>query len=166
MGQPFEGQHDTDSLRPPPPEPARWGLGRVLRLATGVREDILAQVPSERARYTSMGGVVVGTAIMAMLSMGAALYWVFGGFEPFIPVAVLVWGMFILSLDRWLMSSSTGTGGRAWGKLFPRFFLSVALGVILAEPLLLGVYNTAINERVAKDRQEELTTRESNLRTC
>lgn len=158
---------DTNPLRPPPPEKARWGVGRLLRLATGVREDILALVPSERARYTSMGGVVVGTAVMAVLSMATALYWVFGGFQPFILVAAPVWGVFIISLDRWLMSStSTGHGGRAWRKLLPRLGLSIALGVILAEPLLLGIYNTAINERVAKDRQQEITTRESSLRTC
>jgi len=166
MGQP-ENEYDNGPLRPPPPAPARWGLSRVLRLATGVREDILAFVPGERAQYTSMGGVVVGTAIMAMLSMAAALYWVFGGFELFIPLAVPVWGLFIISLDRWLMSStSMGQVGRAWRKLLPRLGLSIALGVILAEPLLLGVYNTAINERVAKDRQQEITTRESNLRIC
>jgi hypothetical protein len=158
---------DDTALRPPAPEPARWGLGRVLRLATGVREDIMAHVPSERARYTSMGGVVAGTAVMAMLSMATALYWVFGGFQAFIPVAVVVWGIFIFSLDRWLMSSTTvGDTGKVWRKLLPRLVLSIALGVILAEPLLLAVYNTAITERIAKDRQQELTVRESNLRIC
>ncbi|GAA3925147.1 DUF4407 domain-containing protein [Actinoplanes auranticolor] len=157
-----EPEHDVNDA-----EPARWGLSRVLRLATGVREEILDQVPSERARYTSMGGVVAGTAIMAMLSMTAALYWVFGGFRFFIVLAVPVWGLFILSLDRWLMTSTTmGQGARAAGKLLARLFLSIALGVVLAEPLLLGVYGTAIDEKIAKDRQQEIQTRESDLRTC
>jgi hypothetical protein len=148
-------------------EPVRWGLGRVLRLATGVREDVLARVPSERARYTSMGGVVVGTATMAMLSMAAALYWVFGGFRLFIVFAVPIWGLFILSLDRWLISStSIGEGAQAAGKVGARLLLSVGLGVVLAEPLVLGIYGTAIEERVAASRQAELTTRESDLRVC
>ncbi|GAA4443786.1 DUF4407 domain-containing protein [Phytohabitans houttuyneae] len=155
------------SLEPPPARPARWGLGRVLRLATGVREDVLAHVPSERARYTSMGGVVVGTAVMAMLSMAAALYFVFDGFQPFIVFAVPIWGLFILSIDRWLMSStSVGQVGRAARKILPRVLLSIALGVIVAEPLLLGIYNTAITEKVAKDRQQEVSDREGALRTC
>jgi hypothetical protein len=167
MTSDYTPDDQADSLGTARPEPARWGLGRVLRLATGVREDALAMVPSEYARYTSMGGVVAGTAVMAMLSMAAALYWVFGGFQPFILVAVPVWGLFILSLDRWLMSStSVGHTGQAARKLLPRLLLSIALGVVLAEPLLLGVYNTAINERVSKDRQEELTTREARLRVC
>lgn len=167
----MESEHTDDDRSEPlgtaPAEPARWGVGRVLRLATGVREDALARLPSERARYTSMGGVVVGTAIMAMLSMAAALHFVFGGFQPFTVVAVPVWGLFILSLDRWLMSSTiVGDTGRAARKLLPRLLLSIALGVVLAEPLLLGVYNTAITERVDKNRQEELTTREARLRVC
>ncbi|GAA3301696.1 DUF4407 domain-containing protein [Dactylosporangium vinaceum] len=160
-------QGDSTPLRPSAPERARWGLGRVLRLATGVREDVLALVPSERARYTSMGGVVAGTAIMAMLSMSAALYFMFGGFEWFIVAAVPVWGMFIISLDRWLMSSTAmGDGGRAWRKLLPRLGLSIALGVILAEPLLLGIYNTAITERVGNDRQQAIVARGSMLHNC
>jgi hypothetical protein len=110
--------------------------------------------------------VVVGTALMAMLSMTAALYFVFGSFQPFILFAVPVWGMFILSLDRWLMSSTVSRNGRMIVKLLPRLGLSIALGIIVAEPLLLGVYRTAIEEKVAKDRQQELVTRESDLRTC
>jgi hypothetical protein len=156
----------VDDLGIVPPEPARWGPGRLLRMATGVRENLLSQVPSERVRYTSMGGVVVGTALMAMLSMTAALYFIFGGLQPFILFAVPVWGLFILSLDRWLMSSTAGSSGRALYKLLPRLVLSIVLGVIVAEPLLLGVYRTAIEEKVGKDRQQELVTRESDLRTC
>jgi hypothetical protein len=158
---------DSTSLRPSAPENARWGFGRLLRVATGVREDVLALVPSERARYTSMGGVVAGTAIMAMLSMSAALYFVFGRFEWFIVAAVPVWGLFIISLDRWLMSSpSTGDGGRAWRRLLPRLGLSIALGVILAEPLLLGIFNTAIIQKVGDDRQQAVVTRGSMLHNC
>src|SRR6185312_6280570 len=109
---------------------------------------------------------VVGTALMAMLSMTAALYFIFGGFQPFIPFAVPIWGVFILSLDRWLMSSTVSSSGGMWSKLLPRLCLSIALGVIVAEPLLLGIYRTAIEEQVAKDRAQALVSRESDLRTC
>lgn len=161
------GRVDPEPIRMSEPEPPWWSPGRLLRLCTGVREDVLAAVPSERARYTSLGGVVLGTALMAMLSMSVALYAVFGGFQRFIVVAVPVWGLFILSLDRWLISTtSTGHSGQALRKLVPRLLLSIALGVIVAEPLLLGIYRTAIEERVAKDRQAEIVTRGSELRLC
>lgn len=145
----------------------RWGPARLLRLCTGVDEAILAREPSERARYTAMGGVVLGTALMAMLSMSYALYCVFDGFRPIIVAVVLVWGMFILSIDRWLMSGPPlSEGGGVWRKALPRVVLSITLGVIVAEPLLLGVFDSAIQERVATTRKTELDDREALLRTC
>ncbi|MBO4208459.1 DUF4407 domain-containing protein [Micromonospora echinofusca] len=144
----------------------RWGPARALRLCTGADEKILAQVPSERPRYTAMGGVVFGTALLAMFSMAYALYCVFGGFRFFVVGVVLVWGLFILSLDRWLMAGAPISSGSARNRFLPRLLLSVALGMVVAEPLLLGVFDSAIQERVARDRATELADRESLLRLC
>ncbi|MEV0129415.1 DUF4407 domain-containing protein [Dactylosporangium sp. NPDC050688] len=147
--------------------PLPRGPGRLLRLCTGVDESVLAGVPSERPRYTAMGGVVFGTAAMAMVSMTYALICVFDGFRLFTVGVVLVWGLFILSLDRWMMAGGPIRGGYgAWRKVLPRLALSVALGMIVAEPLLLGVFHTAIQERVDRDRATEITDRESRLRDC
>jgi hypothetical protein len=68
-----------------------------------------------------MGGVVLGTALMATFSMGVALVCVFGGFEPFAFVFVPVWGVFILCLDRWLMASPSARDvGTRFRKMLPR----------------------------------------------
>ncbi|GAA3300446.1 DUF4407 domain-containing protein [Dactylosporangium vinaceum] len=147
--------------------PPRWGPGRLLRLCTGVDESVLSGIASERPRYTAMGGVVFGTAAMAMGSMTYALMCVFDGFRLFTVGVVIVWGLFILSLDRWMMAGGPIRGGSgAWRKVVPRLMLSIALGVIVAEPLLLGVFHTAIQERVDRDRATEITDRESKLRDC
>ena len=45
---------------------------RGLRAVTGVDEEILAEIPTERPRYSAMGGVILGTSLAAMLSMGIA----------------------------------------------------------------------------------------------
>src|SRR3954454_15578297 len=84
--------------------PSWWWPGRLLRRPTGVHEGILATVPTDRARYTAMGGVVLATAGLAMQSMGVCLFSVFGKFEWVIVPAVLVWGLFILCLDSYLMA--------------------------------------------------------------
>ncbi|MFC4145116.1 DUF4407 domain-containing protein [Micromonospora mangrovi] len=145
----------------------RRGIGRALRMLTGVEEALLDTVPSERARYTAMGGVVLGTALMAMFSMTVALYCVFDGFQPAILLFVPVWGAFILFLDRWLMSSIAGPRlGERFRKLLPRLMLAVVFGVIIAEPLLLGVFHTAIKERIKHDRSDAVLQRESDLRQC
>jgi hypothetical protein len=146
-------------------EPSR--LGRILRMATGADESILGSLPAERPRYTAMGGVVLGTALMAMFSMSVALYCVFGEFVPAAFLFVPVWGMFILFLDRWLMASTSAKrAGERFRKLFPRFLLATVFGVIIAEPLLLGVFHTAIEQRIRDDRESAILGREAILKRC
>jgi hypothetical protein len=141
--------------------------GRTLRALTGVDEEILSAVPNERARYTAMGGIVLGTATMAMFSMTVALFCVFGEASPLAFTFVPVWGMFILFLDRWLMATTQAKHGwERFRKLFPRFLLAVVFGVIIAEPLLLGVFHTAIEQRIREDRAAALLSHEANLRRC
>jgi len=143
------------------------GPGRVLRMLTGADESILDTVPTERARYTAMGGVVLGTALMAMFSMTVALICVFDGFHPSILLFVPVWGGFILFLDRWLMSSTAASHGWArFRKMLPRLGLAVVFGVIIAEPLLLGVFNAAIEKRIMDDRLASVERYESDLKQC
>jgi len=142
-------------------------IGRVLRALTGVDEKTLDLVPSERARYTAMGGVVLGTALIAMFSMGVALLCVFDGFNPAIPIFVPVWGAFILCLDRWMMASGAARHlTERLLKLLPRLVLSIVFGVIIAEPLLLGIFHSAIEKRIADDRIKSVATYEADLKQC
>jgi hypothetical protein len=51
-------------------------------------------------------------------------------------------------------------------KIVSRLALAILLGVMLAEPLLLGIFHTAVEERVAASRQESILRLESELRLC
>jgi hypothetical protein len=139
---------------PTPPGRSRGGLGVQLRRLAGVQESTLDKVPGERARYTSMGGVVLGTAAIATVSMAVAMYAVFGSLtNPVTIVFTLIWGLFILNLDRWLMSTIVDRDGWArFVRFLPRIVLAVIFGVIIAEPLLLGVYSTGATPRPARLR--------------
>jgi hypothetical protein len=142
-------------------------VGVTLRRATGVDEKILDGIATERGRYTAMGGVVVGTALIAMFSMAVALSFVFGHFPVIAAVFVLLWGAFVFSLDRWLMASAAGS--RAWERfvrLVPRLILACAVGVVVAEPLVLAAFDATVVERAAKERKDELLTLESELLAC
>jgi hypothetical protein len=141
--------------------------GRALRWLAGVNEDLLAWVPGERPKYTALGGVVLGTATIAAFSMSMALTEVLDGFHPLILLPVLIWGVFIANLDRWLVSSANGgRWGRRAGLLLPRLALAFAFGVVIAEPLVLRVFETAVEEHVHQERAAELTAVESAFTRC
>ncbi|MBT8226839.1 MAG: DUF4407 domain-containing protein [Dactylosporangium sp.] len=142
-------------------------VARLGRSLTGVQEDVLNTVPAERSRFTTLGAVVAGTALMSMISMVIALSCVFGS----LPLAglpfVLLWGALVLSLDRWLMSSAAGRRPRhRLGKLIPRLLLSIAIGFVVAEPVLLAIFNTAVIERVERHRTDEIIQLQSDLLIC
>ncbi|WP_249999066.1 DUF4407 domain-containing protein [Actinoplanes sp. M2I2] len=139
----------------------------LLRRATGVDEDILDGIATERTRYTAMGGVVIGTALIAMFSMSVALAFVFDGFPPYATVFVLLWGAFVFSVDRWLMASAAGVrAGERIVRLLPRLVLAAAVGVVVAEPLVLVAFDATVVERAAEDRKNVLLTLESDLLAC
>lgn len=145
----------------------RRGVTPTLRALTGVDESLLDSVPTERPRYTAMGGVVLGTALMAMFSLTVALLCVFDGFNASIVLFVPVWGAFVLSLDRWLMSTAAEARPIArLRKLAPRLLLSIVFGVVIAEPLLLGVFHTAVERQVGDDRQAAADQLDADLKYC
>ncbi|MCG8924688.1 DUF4407 domain-containing protein [Lentzea sp. CC55] len=142
-------------------------MSRRLRVFAGVDEEVLAKVPQERARYTGVGGAVLGTATIATASFGLALSQIFDGWSFLLVVPMLIWGLFVLNLDRWLVSSSTGSKWtrRAW-LLVPRLLLACFFGVTIAEPLVLSIFGKAIEQHVNEERRAEIETFEKRLAGC
>lgn len=149
----------------PVPPPA--GLGRRLRVLAGVDEDLLARLAPERPWYTGVGGVVLGTATIAGFSMWFAVSQAIGYTHVLVTVPALVWALFILNLDRWLVSRPHGSG---WGRRIPglvmRLVVSAFLGLVIAEPLVMRVFETAIEDQVREDRAEARADRRSTLLAC
>lgn len=155
----------------PPTRPRRRlpspQLGRRLRTLAGVDERLLDRVPQERAWYTSLGGVVLGTATIAAISMYFAVTQAMGASSWFALFPVLVWFLFILNVDRWLVSSRLGEG---WFRRFPvlamRVLMAFFFGVIIAEPLVLRIFETAVLQHVADQRTESLAQLAGRLKVC
>jgi len=139
----------------------------MLRILAGVDEGVLAEVPQERTRYTALGGVVLGTSVIATVSMFIALTQVTGGFSPVLLLPVLIWGLFVLNLDRWLVSSTSGSRWRRRAAiLVPRLVIAFFFGVIIAEPLVLRIFDTAVVERIENDRDDAVRSLEDTLVRC
>jgi hypothetical protein len=157
------GDVHQDPLRPSQPQ---YGVGRMLRRIAGVDEVILDWIPEERPRYARLGAIVLNTGLMSALSMSVLLQTV--NISPWLiaPVA-LVWGYLIVSFDGWLIASTHGVVDLAKLRVFiPRLAISVLMGVVIAEPLLLRVFAPAIHTEINLERKTEVDNYESRLREC
>ncbi|HEY2793187.1 MAG TPA: DUF4407 domain-containing protein [Micromonosporaceae bacterium] len=159
---------DGEVTRELPRVPRRnFDLGKSLRAVAGVDESLLDRVSQERARYTSLGGVVVGTALIAAFSMFFAISEAVGAVSVWILLPALIWGLFIFNFDRWLVSSSVGLRWhRRYGTLIMRVLMAVLFGVIIAEPLVLRVFQSAIVKNIQDQRSADLAALQSKLVTC
>ncbi|MFD7664207.1 DUF4407 domain-containing protein [Streptomyces sp. NPDC059788] len=143
----------------------RLSPARRLRSLTGVDEDLLAWVWHERSKYTALGGVVLGTSVVAAFSM-----WNFANeaigentFLALLPAAL--WMLFVLNLDRWLIAPQPNLKRRA-APLLLRLLIAFFLGIVVAEPLVLRVFQTAVEEHVRDQRHAEVDRLRSNLLRC
>ena len=80
----------------PQAAPPAHGPGKWLRGLIGVDESLLDRLWEERARYTGLGAIVLGTATMAALSMLDALDQIFGPVWPVLVLVALFWGVSVL----------------------------------------------------------------------
>lgn len=139
----------------------------VLRRVAGIDEALLGEVPTDRFRYSRLGGVIVGTATIATISMWLGLTEVTGRNDPLLAPVAIVWGLFIGNLDAWIVASLHGTRWRqqAW-VIVPRLVLAIIFGFLIAEPLVLRAFAPAIERNVQDTRQAELLAFETKLRIC
>lgn len=142
-------------------------FGRWLRALVGVKEDLLDWVSHETARYTALGGVIVSTAVVATVSMFFALQEILGHFSVWTLFVVLGWGLLVLNLDRWLVSSASGSQWHTRMAVFmPRLMLATLFGVIIAEPIVLRVFETAVEQHIQDSRTQQLAQLRDQLVRC
>jgi hypothetical protein len=159
----------TSVARPDPLRPVRPDrtIAALPRRLIGVREEVLDAVPEERPRYTRLGLILVNTGLMASISLSAALLRVLGvPWTAVIPVA-LFWGLVVLTIDSWMVASTHGvlTGSR-WLLFVPRLVLSILIGTVIAEPLVLWIFHPAIHATILQGRQDDVRAYASQWKAC
>jgi hypothetical protein len=116
---------------------------------SGARADVLEGCPSERVKFQSLGWAILITSVLAAVSMWFALSSALG-INPYLafPVAV-IWGLVIMGIDRWLVTSLPAEGPRRYLMALPRLVLALLLGTIISTPIVLRVFQSEINNQVA-----------------
>lgn len=132
----------------------------------GAQQTLLAKFPSEQIKYSGLGGVVLATFALAALSSGYAFYTVFGNLF-WSSLFALLWGAIIFNLDRFLVSTMRKYGV-SWQKQFlmaaPRFFLALLIGLTIARPLELKIFEKEIAVKMEESLHGRLLRNDSLLR--
>jgi hypothetical protein len=140
-------------------------IRRFFLICSGATVDILErpECKTELSRYAMMGAFVALTAAFAALSGGFALYTGFKKLPLAIPVGLL-WGAFIFTLDRFIVSSIRKKAVDADSSLshktriklgeimtaLPRLILAGFIAVTVAVPLEMKYFEPEIEAQIAK----------------
>lgn len=135
-------------------------INEFLWSCAGVNKDILRLYPSEYAKYAGNGGTILFTALMAMISGGYAMYFVFSNIIISILFAIL-WALLIFNLDRFIVNSmyTDGKDTISWRKLksaLPRFIMAIFIGIVISTPLEMKIFNDRIESQLLKDNIERI----------
>ncbi|MFV0460180.1 MAG: DUF4407 domain-containing protein [Actinomycetales bacterium] len=112
----------------------------------GANPTVIESAPRFRSSYAQMGLILLGTAIMATVSMAFAL--LYGAhILPLLAIPfALFWGLLIFTVDRYLVTQMTNHSTK-WGIIgmaTPRVLMAIILGAVISTPLVLRIFEPEI----------------------
>jgi hypothetical protein len=137
----------------------------------------------DRVKYAGIGGIVLCTGALAMVSGGFAFFTAFGpkayamdqqeaagiGFLIGTVLFGIAWGLIIFNLDRFIVSS-TGKGDgtdtvtfREVGQALPRIIIALILGFAISAPLEIRILKSEIDNEL--DKFQKTYTQERNMQS-
>jgi serine/threonine protein kinase len=132
----------------------------------------------DRVRYTSMGTVVLLTAMAATASLTIALSLIFATarWPEFLP-AGLLWGSIVLNFDRWIVSSvdygplteaemKAGHARHAGSKIvhfLVRFTMAGLVGLVISEPIVLAIFGPEIGQQLTVQHTADIQTQTAQI---
>jgi hypothetical protein len=163
-----------------PFQTAHW-ITKKLWWCAGADEYFLMRSPKQdRVKYAGIGGVVLCTGFLAMISGGFAFFTAFGPksyamdkaegaqwwFYLLTLAFAVMWGLIIFNLDRFIISS-TGKGdgtdkitGKEWLQAAPRLLIALILGFAISAPLEIRILKSEIDNEL--DKFQKAYTAEMN----
>ena len=131
----------------------------------GAHQKLLRQFPSEHSKYSGLGAVLLATFVLATLSAGYAIYTVFGNWLWTIGFAI-IWGLIIFNFDRFLVSTMRKYGISRRKQIMmaiPRIALALLIGVVIARPLEMKIFDKEINVKMTENLHEKIRLNDSLL---
>lgn len=143
---------------------------RILWWCAGADSVFLKISPmKDRVKYAGIGGIVLCTGLLAAFSGGYAFYTIFSPkgeavhdnvlhVDSILPSIIfgIIWGLIILNLDRFIVSS-TGKGDgtdkitlKEFTQAIPRIIIALILGIAISSPLEVRILQTEIDASLQK----------------
>ncbi|AXY74490.1 DUF4407 domain-containing protein [Paraflavitalea soli] len=131
----------------------------------GAHQQLLKQFPSEHSKYGGLGGVILATFVLAAISSGYAIYSIFNNVGWTILFAI-IWGLIIFNFDRFLVSTMRKYGvsrRKQFWMALPRIALALLIGVTIARPLELKIFEKEIDTKVVENIHKKIQLNDSLL---
>ncbi|MDT0276630.1 DUF4407 domain-containing protein [Blastococcus sp. DSM 46792] len=137
--------------------PRRRGrFGDGLAVLSGARPDVLEAVPGARAKFVALGGVLLSTGGLAVLSAAFAVHMALGVWWPLALLVGVGWGFVIVNLDRMLLVGMAHDASLKRNLLMavPRVGLALVLGIVISTPLTLQIFHKEIDTEIVSLQAE------------
>src|SRR3954449_271113 len=171
--RPDADDYGEATAEPRPPSPGRCTrmtallrrMSNALAVLAGARPDLLAAAPGARSRFVALGGVLLSTGGLALVSAAFAVHMALGA--PWV-VAMLVglgWGAVIVNLDRMLLVGMAHDASVKRNAVLavPRIGLALVLGVVISTPLTLQVFHREIDTQIVTLQAEKADAYKASL---
>src|SRR3954464_7754923 len=125
----------------------RIRVGDRLAVVAGARLDVLEVAPGARSKFVALGGVLLSTGGLAVLSAAFAVHMALGVWWPLALLVGLGWGFVIVNLDRMLLVGMAHDSSYKRNLLMavPRVGLALVLGIVISTPLTLQIFHKEID---------------------
>jgi hypothetical protein len=135
----------------------RGRIGNGLAVLAGARPDVLAAAPGARAKFVALGGVLLSTGGLAVVSMAFAVHMALGAWWPLALLVGLGWGLVVVNLDRMLLVGMAHDSSlkRNLVLAVPRVGLALVLGIVIATPLTMQVFSKEIDTEIVTMQAEQ-----------
>ena len=122
---------------------------------SGAVNSVLKRCPTDYIKYQGIGATVLFTGIFSAISAGYALYTVFESYVVS-TIFAIIWGMMIFNLDRYIVSGMRKKSNflKELAMAAPRIILAVFIGIVIATPLELKLFESEINAEIGMMQQE------------
>lgn len=122
---------------------------------SGAVNSVLKRCPTDYIKYQGIGATILFTGIFSALSAGYALYTVFESYVVS-TIFAIIWGMMIFNLDRYIVSGMRKKSNflKELAMAAPRIILAVFIGIVIATPLELKLFESEINAEIGIMQQE------------